>query len=88
MNATSIRERRQTTLPQSVCEAASIGPGDVVEWRFEHGEIRGRKLEPTRPLIVGVKDVPPGGILPRSLKIGPDDFAGIASAVRNERDGD
>ncbi len=44
MNATAIRERRQTTLPGSVCEAASVGVGDMIEWRYEDGEIRGRPL--------------------------------------------
>ena len=46
MNATAIREQRQTTLPQEVAEAAGLKPGDQVEWRFEAGEIHGRKLQP------------------------------------------
>ena len=44
MSATVVREKRQTTLPQDVCEAAGIQVNDQVDWRFEDGEIRGRKL--------------------------------------------
>jgi bifunctional DNA-binding transcriptional regulator/antitoxin component of YhaV-PrlF toxin-antitoxin module len=49
MSATIVRQKRQTTLPQDVCEAAGIKPNDQVEWRFEDGEIRGRKLVPKKP---------------------------------------
>ena len=45
MNATAIRDERQTTLPVDVAEAAGLQPGDQVEWRFEGGEIHGRKLQ-------------------------------------------
>jgi antitoxin component of MazEF toxin-antitoxin module len=44
LSATAIREKRQTTLPADVVEAAELKPGDQVDWRFENGEIRGRKL--------------------------------------------
>ena len=44
MSTTAIGERRQTTLPVDVSEAAGLKPGDHVEWRFEDGEIRGRKM--------------------------------------------
>jgi bifunctional DNA-binding transcriptional regulator/antitoxin component of YhaV-PrlF toxin-antitoxin module len=44
MSATTVREKRQTTLPLEVCEAAGLKPNDQVDWRFEDGEIRGRKL--------------------------------------------
>ena len=46
MNATEIRDKRQTTLPVAIAEAAGLKPGDQVQWRFEQGEIRGRKLPP------------------------------------------
>ncbi len=48
MSATVLREKRQTTLPQDVVEAAGLKPNDLVDWRFEDGEIRGRKLEPKK----------------------------------------
>ena len=83
MSATAIREKRQTTLPQEVAEAAGLKPGDQVDWRFEGGEIRGRKLERAEPVIFGLKDVAKGGILPKDWKIDPAD---IADAVRKERD--
>jgi bifunctional DNA-binding transcriptional regulator/antitoxin component of YhaV-PrlF toxin-antitoxin module len=44
MSTTAIGQERQTTLPADVSEAAGLKPGDHVEWRFEDGEIRGRKL--------------------------------------------
>jgi len=83
MNATEIREKRQTTLPQEVSEAAGLKPGDQVEWWFEAGEIRGRKLERAEPIVLGIKDVVKGGILPKGWKVDPAD---IATAVREERD--
>ncbi|HWY75096.1 MAG TPA: AbrB/MazE/SpoVT family DNA-binding domain-containing protein [Verrucomicrobiae bacterium] len=46
MSATIVREKRQTTLPADVVEAAGLRVNDQVDWRFEGGEIRGRKLEP------------------------------------------
>jgi bifunctional DNA-binding transcriptional regulator/antitoxin component of YhaV-PrlF toxin-antitoxin module len=48
MSTTAIGERQQTTLPADVSEAAGLKPGDHVEWRFEDGEIRGRKLPARR----------------------------------------
>jgi len=50
MNATAIRPKRQVTLPSEVSEAAGLKPGDQVDWRFEGGEIRGRKLKQTEPV--------------------------------------
>lgn len=44
MSATVLREKNQTTLPADVVEAAGLKPSDQVDWRFEEGEIRGRKL--------------------------------------------
>ena len=49
MNATAMREKRQLTLPKDVSEAAGLKPGDEVDWRFEDGEIRGRKLKHAEP---------------------------------------
>lgn len=46
VNATAIRERRQTTLPLKVAREAGLKPGDQVEWWVEGGEIRGRKIKP------------------------------------------
>lgn len=83
MSATAIRDQRQTTLPQDVAEAAGLRPGDQVEWRFEGGEIRGRKLEGAEPVLLGLQDVAKGGILPEGWRFDPAD---IADAVREERD--
>jgi bifunctional DNA-binding transcriptional regulator/antitoxin component of YhaV-PrlF toxin-antitoxin module len=72
MKATAVREKRQTTLPADICEAAGIKPFDQIEWRFEGGEIRGRKLIPAQPIILDVGDLPDGGILPKGLADGSD----------------
>ena len=40
-----MRVKRQTTLPVDVVEAAGIRVNDQIDWRYEAGEIRGRKLE-------------------------------------------
>jgi bifunctional DNA-binding transcriptional regulator/antitoxin component of YhaV-PrlF toxin-antitoxin module len=44
MSTTAIGDERQTTIPADVSEAAGLKAGDRVDWRFEDGEIRGRKL--------------------------------------------
>jgi bifunctional DNA-binding transcriptional regulator/antitoxin component of YhaV-PrlF toxin-antitoxin module len=87
MKQTAILEERQTSIPQEVCKAAGLEPGDKLEWRFEGGEIRGRKLvsapEPKRITARLVRrgdelvfEAPPG------IKIEPE---AIAQAVREER---
>jgi bifunctional DNA-binding transcriptional regulator/antitoxin component of YhaV-PrlF toxin-antitoxin module len=87
MSTSAIHDRQQTMLPDDVSAAAGLKPGDQVDWRFEDGEIRGRKLpsgsEPRR--IVG-RLVRRGGTLvcdTAELTIDPDD---IARAIREERD--
>lgn len=80
-----MREKGQTTLPADVSEAAGIRPGDQIDWRFEEGEIRGRKLSMGPRRIVG-KLVQKGDALvleAEGLRIDPE---GIAAAVREERD--
>ena len=44
MNATVVDEKRRTTLPAAVINAAGLKPQDQIEWRVEDGEIRGRKI--------------------------------------------
>jgi hypothetical protein len=51
-----------------------------VDWRFE---LRGRKLERAEAVVLGLKDMVKGGILPKGWKVDP---AEIAAAVREERD--
>ena len=87
MSATAIREKRQTTLPADVSEAAGLEPGDQVDWRFEDGEIRGRKLfhQPEPKRIVRKLIMKDGELVmdTTGLTIDEDD---IATAVREERD--
>jgi len=49
--------KRQTTLPEDVCQAAGIRIHDQVDWRFEEGEIRGRKLVPVRENVRVVRPI-------------------------------
>ena len=88
MSQTAIREKRQTTIPQEVCDAAGLEPGDKVVWRFEDGEIRGRKLVPApEPKRITARLVRRGGELvfeaPPGIKIEPE---AIAQAVHEERE--
>ncbi len=41
-----VRPKRQITLPADVTDAGSIRVNDLIDWRFEGGELRGRKLQP------------------------------------------
>ena len=84
MSATVLREKRQTTLPLEVVEAAGLKPNDQVDWRFQDGEIRGRKLEPVKPapilkpLRVKGRLRPPPGFKPSRQT--------VAAAIRADRD--
>ena len=86
MKATAIREKRQTTIPEEVSEAAGLKPGDQVEWRFEDGEIRGRKLKPQEPRTMKARLVRRAGRLrfelPQGVQIEPE---AIGQAVAEER---
>jgi hypothetical protein len=88
MSATVIREKRQTTLPADVVQAAGLQVNDQVDWRFEDGEIRGRKLvRQPEPRRVVAKLVKKGDALimdiPEGYELDPD---AIGRAVREERD--
>jgi bifunctional DNA-binding transcriptional regulator/antitoxin component of YhaV-PrlF toxin-antitoxin module len=60
MNATAVDEKRRTTLPQSVFDAAGLKPNDQIDWRVEEGEIRGRKVGSEQAAEV----FPVGSLLP------------------------
>jgi len=84
VSATAIREKRQTTLPQDVSEAAGLSPGDQVDWRFEDGEIRGRKLVKSETPRRLVKPVIRHGLL-----VLPDldvDEEALDREIRDERE--
>ena len=59
MSTTVVREKRQVTLPQEVVQAAGIKVDDQVDWRFEDGEIRGKKLEPEPACVLDLQDLDP-----------------------------
>jgi AbrB family looped-hinge helix DNA binding protein len=86
MSTTGIRDRRQITLPAEVSDAAGLEPGDQVEWRFEDGEIRGRKLVPQAERRIVVKLVRSGGALLADTSGLTIEAEAIAQAVREERE--
>ena len=85
MSTTAVREKRQTTLPLKVYKAANLQVNDQIEWRFEAGEIRGRKLvkeQPQRRIIARLIERDGKMIFDAGEKI----FAqSIAKAVAEER---
>jgi bifunctional DNA-binding transcriptional regulator/antitoxin component of YhaV-PrlF toxin-antitoxin module len=85
MSATAIGEKSQTTLPAEVSEAAGLRPGDKVDWRFEDGEIRGRKV-PEKLRVIKGKLVMRDGQLVLDTTGLTIDLEDIAKAVREERD--
>jgi hypothetical protein len=86
MSMTIVRAKRQMTLPEDVCEAAGIRVWDRVDWRFQDGEIRGRKLtatarrKPRKVRPVRFKDLL---VLPQNLGVDLD-FA--TKELREQRD--
>jgi bifunctional DNA-binding transcriptional regulator/antitoxin component of YhaV-PrlF toxin-antitoxin module len=87
MSATAIRDKRQTTLPEDVAEAAGLESGDQIDWRFEDGEIRGRKLvHPPAPKRIVRKLITREGELVMDTSGLTIDEEDIATAVREERD--
>jgi bifunctional DNA-binding transcriptional regulator/antitoxin component of YhaV-PrlF toxin-antitoxin module len=83
MSAAIVREKRQTTLPADVVEAAGIRVNDQVDWRFEDGEIRGRKLAPVEEEVLDIDDVDPETLAPKEGKITDES---IVRAIREDRD--
>jgi len=87
MSATIVREKRQVTLPQDVFRAAGLRIADQVDWRYEEGEIRGRRLvrqpEPRRIVARLVKRGKHLVFEAKGVMIDPE---AIGKAVREERD--
>jgi bifunctional DNA-binding transcriptional regulator/antitoxin component of YhaV-PrlF toxin-antitoxin module len=88
MSATIVGAKGQTTLPKDVRDAAGIRVWDHVDWRFQDGEIRGRKLRassarPRKVRPVKFKDLL---ILPQSLDVDFDQVAKDLASERDERD--
>jgi hypothetical protein len=86
MSATAVREKRQTTLPSDVCDPAGIEPGDQIDWRFEGGEIRGRKLVPAEEKVSTVKPVLYRGVWMLPGEVDVDKLAEEVKQARKDRD--
>jgi len=88
MNATVVRAKRQTTLPEDVCQAAGIRIRDQVDWRFEEGEIRGRKLAPIRQKVRVIRPIRFKDLLiaPQNLGVDLEQLDEEVQREREERD--
>jgi hypothetical protein len=84
MSATVVREKHETTLPPDVVEAAGLKVNDQVDWRFEDGEIRGRKLAPREANPKPIKVVNKDGHWMLDEPIPRDE---ILAAIRADREG-
>ena len=86
MSATVIDKKLQTTLPADVCEAAGLGTSDQVDWRFEDGEIRGRKLRSQAGTVQTVKPVFYKGLWLLPGEVDTDRLAEEIQTGREERE--
>jgi len=86
MSATAVRKKRQTTLPAEVCEPAGIEVGDQIDWRFEDGEIRGRKLIAEVAKATTVRPVLYQGFWMMPGEVDMDRLADEVKQAREERD--
>jgi len=82
MSATVVREKRQVTLPQELVRAAGIEVDDQVDWRFEDGEIRGKKLVPETAEVLDLEDLDPKTLAPKEGKLTCES---IVKAIRADR---
>lgn len=88
MSAAVVGEGGKTVLPKEICDAAGIAIWDQVDWRFQDGEIRGRKLKDSNsPKFV--RPVPFNDllILPTDLEIDLEQLDKDIAADREEQDG-
>jgi bifunctional DNA-binding transcriptional regulator/antitoxin component of YhaV-PrlF toxin-antitoxin module len=85
MSATVMLHKRQTTLPAEVCEAAGLKPSDQIDWRFEDGEIRGRKLVAVSPEPLDFDEVDANTLLPKGATLTAPGIVAAVRAVREER---
>ena len=60
-----MREKRQTTLPAEIVRAAVLRVSDQIDWRFEAGEIRGKRLVPDTVETIDLQDLDPVTLLPK-----------------------
>ncbi len=86
VSATAVRKKRQTTLPAEVCEPAGIEVGDQIDWRFEEGEIRGRKLIAEVKKTTTVRPVLYHGFWIMPGQVDTDRLADEVKQAREERD--
>jgi bifunctional DNA-binding transcriptional regulator/antitoxin component of YhaV-PrlF toxin-antitoxin module len=84
MSATVVREKRQVTLPREVVQAAGIKVDDQVDWRFEDGEIRGKKLVPDTAAVLDLEDLDPKTLAPKEGMVTRES---IIKTIKADREG-
>src|SRR5438552_5279891 len=85
VNDTLLREKNQITLPTEIVEAAGLTPTkDRINWRFESGEIRGRKLDIKQVRIVRPRRIK-GRLRGADVKLSQETIAAAVRADRDER---
>ena len=76
-------------LPEDVVSAADLRPGDQVDWRFEDGEIRGRKLPRNgEPRVIVAPLVRKAGVLVANIEgltLTPNSISDALEEERRER---
>ncbi len=85
MNATIVRDRRQTTIPADICKAAGIQTSDQLDWRFEDGEIHARKLVRETAEVLEADDLDPHTLMPKDGSQFVEQS--ITAAIRADREG-
>ena len=83
MSATVVREKRQVTLPGDVFRAAGLKINDQVDWRFEDGEIHGRRMVPEQVEVLDVDDVDPVTLFPKNRRVS---IESVLDAIRKDRE--
>jgi bifunctional DNA-binding transcriptional regulator/antitoxin component of YhaV-PrlF toxin-antitoxin module len=85
MSATLVREKRQTTLPADVWEAARLAPGDQVDWAFRDGVICGKKVSRESAEVLDIEDVDPKTLAPKEGTITTESITRAITADRESQ---
>jgi AbrB family looped-hinge helix DNA binding protein len=83
MNATTIREKGQITLPKNIRNALGLEEGDRVDWEAAGAEIHGRKVGADRVEVLERQDVDPETLLPKEGQIAVES---MLQSLHNGRD--
>ena len=83
MSKTTLQSSHPAILPPEICEAAGLRVFDKIEWRFQDGEIRGRKVDLEAVEVLDLEDVEINTLLPKGATITSES---IVAAIRADRE--